>query len=91
MSGTKPRKITIEFDNGTKIEEPFDSLPENLQSEILRQPFASRPGQNPGKTDFVLMEWEDGWKEVIVLDSPCTADLCAQLVEPGSKLSFLLL
>ena len=73
MSGTKPRKITIEFDNGTKIEEPFDSLPGNLQSEILRQPFASRPRQNPGKDDFVFMEWEDGWKEVVALDSPCTA------------------
>jgi hypothetical protein len=72
VSGTSPRKITIEFDNGTKIEEPFDSLPENLQSEILRQPFASRPRLSPDKTDFVLMEWEDGWKEVVALNSSCT-------------------
>jgi hypothetical protein len=67
-----PRKILIEYDDGSKVASPFDALPFPLQAEILRQPFASRPSPSPGEEKFVLLEWDDGWKEVIEVDRRCT-------------------
>jgi len=71
MSGTKPRKVSIEFDDGSKTSAPFEALPTSLQLEIMRQPFACKPSPNPEKERFVLLEWDDGWKEVIKVDAAC--------------------
>jgi hypothetical protein len=68
-----PRKIWIEYDDGSKVDSPFDALPFPLQAEILRQPFASRPSPSPEEEKFILLEWNEGWKEVIEVDRRCTA------------------
>jgi hypothetical protein len=67
-----PKKILIEYDDGSEAASAFDALPSTLQAEILRQPFASRPSPNPEEEKFVLLEWGDGWKEVIEVDRRCT-------------------
>jgi hypothetical protein len=67
-----PRKIVIEYDDGSKAASAFDALPFPLQAEILRQPFAGRPSPSPEEEKFVLLEWDDGWKEVIEVDRRCT-------------------
>jgi hypothetical protein len=72
VSRIKPTKIIVEFDNKSKIEVPFEDLPVSVQRELLRQPFASRPDPEPEKGRFVLLEWDDGWKEVIQVDDSCT-------------------
>ena len=71
MSRRKPQKIVIEFDGGFKTESSFDTLPAPLQVELLRQPFASSPSPDPAREKFLLLEWDDGWKEVIEVDSAC--------------------
>jgi hypothetical protein len=58
-------KLLLEFDDGVRVERAFDSLPEPLQQELLRQPFACRPGSDEDRDGFLLLEWEDGWKEVL--------------------------
>jgi hypothetical protein len=40
--------------------------------EIERQPVFTKPSSNPEKEKFVLLEWEDGWKEVIEVEEGCT-------------------
>lgn len=72
MSQIKPTKIIVEFDNKSRVEVAFEDLPVSVQLELLRQPFASRPNPEPGKGRFVLLEWDDGWKEVIQVDPSCT-------------------
>jgi hypothetical protein len=72
MPRPAPRKILIEYDDGSKMASPFDALPVPLQAEILRQPFAGRPSPSPEKEKFVVLEWDDGWKEVIEVDRRCT-------------------
>jgi len=71
MHRSTPQKVVIEFDGGLKAESSFDALPAPLQFELLRQPFASRPSPDPEHEKFVLLEWDDGWKEVIEVDSTC--------------------
>ena len=72
MSRSRPQKVVVEFDDGSKAEASFDTLPSQLQMELLRQPFASLPSQNPEQEKFVLLEWDDGWKEVLEVDARCT-------------------
>jgi hypothetical protein len=72
MSRPKPVTVHIDFDDDSTCSASFDSLPADLQFDILRQPFASKPSSNPEKERFVLLEWEDGWREVIGVDAACT-------------------
>ena len=72
MPRSKPHKVVIEFDDGSKTEAGFDALPSQLQLELLRQPFASQPSKNPDQEKYVLLEWDDGWREVIQVDAACS-------------------
>jgi hypothetical protein len=72
MSRSKPQKVVIQFDDGSKKEASFDALPSQLQLELLRQPFASQPSANPEQEKFVLLEWDDRWREVMEVDAACT-------------------
>ena len=72
MSSPKPKKITVEFEDGSKAEADFLALTEQLKFELLRQPAFSRPSPHPEEEKFVLLEWVDGWKEVVEVDSECT-------------------
>jgi len=72
MSRPKPVTVHIDFDDGSKSSASFESLPSQLQFEILRQPFAAKAGSNPEMERFVLLEWDDGWREVIEVDAKCT-------------------
>lgn len=71
MSQPKPKRILVEFDDGSKTETSFELLPGPLQSEIMRQPFASKSNPAPEKDRFVLLEWDDGWKEVLQVNASC--------------------
>lgn len=70
MSERKPTRLVLEYeDGGTKVVD-FAALPGLLQSDLLRQPFAG--GATPDKNSegkFVLLEWQDGWKEVFQIDA----------------------
>jgi hypothetical protein len=72
MSQRRPHKIFVEFEDGSTCEAPFESLPETLQLDLMRQPFASKPSPEPEKEKFLILEWDDGWKEVILVDNACT-------------------
>jgi len=72
MPRSKPQKVVIEFDDGSKTEASFDALPSQLQWELLRQPFASQPSTDPEQEKFVLLEWDDGWREVMEVDAACS-------------------
>jgi hypothetical protein len=72
MPRPRPEEITVTFDDGSMVRAPFESLPDSLQFEIMRQPFSCKPSSNPGEEKFVLLEWDDGWREVIEVDSDCT-------------------
>ena len=72
MPRTKPQKVVIEFEDGSKTEASFDTLPSPLQLELLRQPFASQPSTDPEQEKFVLLEWDDGWREVMEVDAACS-------------------
>ncbi len=72
MSQRRPHKIFVEFEDRSICEAPFESLPETLQLDLMRQPFASKPSPEPEKEKFLILEWDDGWKEVIRVDNTCT-------------------
>jgi hypothetical protein len=72
MSQGRPHKILVEFEDGSTCEALFESLPETLQLDLMRQPFASKPSPEPEKEKFLILEWDDGWKEVIRVDNTCT-------------------
>ncbi|MBI5603208.1 MAG: hypothetical protein HY879_07620 [Deltaproteobacteria bacterium] len=72
MSQPRPKMVTVEFEDGSKTTVVFDSLPLSFQKELLNHPIFSRPSPFPEKEKYLLLEWEDGWKEVIRVDPACS-------------------
>ncbi len=72
MSRPKPKKLIVEFEDGSRAEALGEAVPSTLWDDVLRQPFASRPSTPPEQDRFVLVEWEDGWKEVVAVPGDCT-------------------
>jgi hypothetical protein len=63
MSG--PKRIVVEYEDGTRREAPFSTLSGQTQAELssLGPAEAARTPKN-----FLLLEWKDGWKEVAAVD-----------------------
>ncbi len=72
MSQPRPKMVTVEFEDGSMTTVSFNSLPLSFQKEALNHPFFSRPSPFPEKEKYLLLEWEDGWKEVIRVDPACS-------------------
>ncbi len=67
-----PQSLTLTYPDGTTVQMPFEGLPSPLRDELLRQPGLHRAGDSPAPGPFLLLEWEDGWKEVIGVDPGST-------------------
>lgn len=73
MAATRPETLTITYPGGASAIVRFDDLPATLRTDILRQPFAAAPSPDAAAESYVLLEWEDGWKEVVEVDAGCRA------------------
>jgi hypothetical protein len=75
MSEKKPTTLTIQYEDGSSRSIDFTSLPTLLQSDILRQPFALDMAEvmAGGSGKHLLLEWEDGWREVYGVDASAQA------------------
>ena len=58
MDTKKISKVTVQYDNGAVQEISASTLPEKILSEL-----SAAGSDKPGR--FLLMEWQDGWREVI--------------------------
>ena len=67
----KPQTLTLTYPDGSTDEVPFASLPLPLQQDLLRQPDLRRLGGSAEDDRFLVLEWKDGLKEVIRVDSGC--------------------
>ncbi|MHB0980245.1 MAG: hypothetical protein ACYC5Q_09295 [Thermoleophilia bacterium] len=72
MAAVTPESLTLTYPDGSTVLVPFDGLPRPLRDELLRQPGLSRSDDSGMPGRFVLLEWEDGWKEVIGVDPGST-------------------
>ncbi len=73
MAELKPKKLVLEYEDGSTKAVDFAALPGLLQFDLLRQPFAGGATPNPDSDGaFVVLEWEDGWKEVFEIDAAYT-------------------
>jgi len=72
MPWMKAARVIIEFEDGSTAENDFENLPSQLQSELMRQPFASQTCTDSKKGKFLFLEWKDGWKETIQVDPTCS-------------------
>ncbi len=59
---TIPKKLKIEFDDGSSRCINFSSLSQPFQQEILK--IADVEDQQTDERSYVLLQWKDGWQEV---------------------------
>ena len=71
MTDPQPTKIIIEYDDGTKTAVSYESLTDSLRFELLRQPALARLSLNPENEKYIILSWEDGWREVAAVNRDC--------------------
>ena len=67
MPATVPESLTLTYRDGSTTSVPFETLPKPLRDDLLRQPALTRPEDSATPGRFLLLEWEDGWKEVMAV------------------------
>jgi len=72
MPRPKAKKIIFQFDDGTQTESAFKDLTAQSQRELLKQPVLFDFSPDGDSKKFLLLEWKDGWKEVMAVDAGCT-------------------
>lgn len=62
-----PKKIIVEYEDGTRREAAFDRLNSTGWNELSALGLCEAAAPDTGK-NYLLLEWKDGWKEVMAVD-----------------------
>jgi hypothetical protein len=85
---TKPQRVMIEFDDGLIKAIDFSRLSISTKQELSTiAPDDSQPGAFP--ESFLLLNWKDGWTEVLALNSRNIALLRYYIIERIEKVGRL--
>ncbi len=68
MPATVPESLTLTYNDGSTTSVSFQTLPKPLRDDLLRQPGLTRRDEPATSSRFAVLEWEDGWREVIAVD-----------------------
>ncbi len=63
-----PKRVVVEYEDGTRREGPFSSLSRQGQMELCAAGLCEFPVPAAAGS-YVLLQWNDGWKEVVATDS----------------------
>ncbi|MCG9969160.1 hypothetical protein L9W92_14105 [Pelotomaculum terephthalicicum JT] len=64
MLDKKIQKVVVQYDDGLEQEIPVSNLPEKMLSELAAIGF-EKNGTEGDSRRYLLLEWKDGWKEVV--------------------------
>lgn len=71
MLDKKIQKLVVQYENGLEQEIPASDLPEKMLSELAA--IGSEKNGTEGDTKrYLLLEWKDGWKEVLRVPGDAT-------------------
>jgi hypothetical protein len=63
-----PKRIVVEYEDGTRREAPFDGLSGQGAVELSALGLCDAPPPDASK-GYLLLQWKDGWKEVTAVDN----------------------
>jgi hypothetical protein len=66
-----PKRVIVEYDDGTHREAQFGALSKQAQTELSALGVSDVfPKETP--ISYILLQWKDGWKEVVAVEEPVT-------------------
>lgn len=63
-----PKQLIVSYENGSTKKFDFNKLDRGMQSELAKLGLCPPPLEISPAKHFVLLQWKDGWKEVIGSD-----------------------
>jgi hypothetical protein len=57
--------LIVSYDDGSHKEIDFDKVDEKVQTELAKLGLCSPPGGIGSANNYILMQWKNGWQEVI--------------------------
>jgi hypothetical protein len=62
-----PKRIVVEYDDGTRREALFEKLSKQAQMELSNVGLSDALSME-APMSYLLLQWKDGWKEVVAVD-----------------------
>ncbi len=62
-----PKRVIIEYEDGSTKGIEFDKLTSTMQLAISRMEDGSPLSPDASSSNYILMQWKDGWKEVVTV------------------------
>ncbi len=66
-----PKNVVVEYEDSTRREIMFSKLGRQAQLELASLGLCEAPGAEKPKA-YLLLQWKDGWKEVVAVDERAT-------------------
>ena len=63
-----PKRLIVSYDDGSQRELDFDKLDREMQSELAKLGLAPPPREIGSAKHYMVLQWKDGWQEVIGSD-----------------------
>lgn len=83
---SRPRTVVVELEDSTRREIPVSAL--GLQAQIELAAACGDRGDG-SKKSFVLLQWKDGWREVVAVDQSVTELLRYYTIERAEQIGRL--
>jgi hypothetical protein len=75
-----PKRVIVEYEDGTSREASFSSLSKEIQTQLLKLK-TQGDVQTKNSENYLLLQWKDGWKEIIAVDGHATELLRYYVIE----------
>ncbi len=87
----KPKRLIVEYEDGSTNGTDFGKLDSELQLKLASLGLCPPPGGIGSSSHYVLLQWQDGWQEILGLDKGSVELLryyVIQRIEDRGRLSF---
>lgn len=86
-----PKRLVVEYDDGSIKQVRFDKLDKQTHIALSKLDLCAPPGGVSLSEHYVFMQWDDGWREVVGVDSDFVELLryyVIERIEDRGRLSF---
>jgi hypothetical protein len=64
-----PKRLVVEYDDGSTKAIPFNNVDRQVQFQLAKSGLCPPPSGVGSSKQYLLFQWQDGWQEVVGMDS----------------------
>jgi ribosome-associated translation inhibitor RaiA len=81
VSMSIPKRLIIEYNDGSTKAIPFRNVDRQVQFELAKSELCPAPDEVRSSKQYLLLQWQDEWQEIVSVDSEVTELLRYYVIE----------